>query len=108
MITHVFSDATTWPTIIANRQRFDETLRWLRANGIDPCDVPTDTTLTVETTDTGTVIRYDAYLRDEHGRKYLADPHDDTKGAAREQRTTPLTVPPPAYWSVGAIPDQQS
>jgi hypothetical protein len=105
MTTHLICDATTWPAIAASPERFNETLAWLRANSIEPNDVPTDTTVTVVTTDDGAaVIRYEVYLRDGGGHKYFADA-DDTKGAAREWRTTPLTVLPPAYWWIDTTPE---
>lgn len=42
---------------------------WLMANNIAPSDVPIHSTIAVVTAENGTqTIRYDAYLRDEHGR----------------------------------------
>lgn len=102
MATHLICDAATWPTIADSPQRLNDLLTWLRANGVNPDDIPTDTTTTVEpgSPDGALVIRYEVYVRDDSGHKQLADPADDTKGAAREWRTTPLAVLPPAHWWV--------
>ncbi|MGJ5897977.1 hypothetical protein ACSCBZ_39425 [Streptomyces niveiscabiei] len=67
----------------------DAVANWLRANGIDPCDVPIHGPITI---DQGR-IRYAAHLRNEAGRKYV----DETTGdVAQEERTAPLKVEPPA------------
>jgi hypothetical protein len=100
MRTQLISDATTWPTISADPHRWDETLTWLRANHIDPCDVPTDATITIED---GAVIRYEVFCRDTTGHKYLADPDDTEKGAAREERTVPLLASPPVHWPAETV-----
>lgn len=67
---------------------------WLRANDIDPNDVPIEGPITIETEASvrGWSIRYVAHLRNEQGRKYV----DETTGeVAQEQRTAPLKVAPP-------------
>lgn len=67
----------------------DAVADWLRANGIDPCDVPIHGPIAI---DQGR-IRYVAYLRNEAGRKYV----DETTGdVAQEERATLLKVEPPA------------
>ncbi|MDX3232971.1 hypothetical protein [Streptomyces sp. ME19-01-6] len=66
---------------------------WLRANGVDPRDVDI-APITIEQHNGGQrVIRYTAALRDAEGHRYR-DPA--TSGAAREERTVPLLVEPPA------------
>ncbi|WP_307621697.1 hypothetical protein [Streptomyces sp. V3I7] len=62
---------------------------WLRANGIDPRDVPIEGPIAIE----HGRIRYAALLHDEAGRRYQ-DP--STGHAAREVRSAPLVVEPPA------------
>lgn len=106
MTTHLICDATTWPTIANSPQRLKELLTWLRANGVNPDDIPTDTTTTVEpgSPEGPLVIRYEVYLRNEDGHKHLADPADEGKGAAREWRTTPLAVLPPGHWWIDPTP----
>lgn len=72
---------------------------WLRANDIEPTDVPTDAVpdLTVEG-----VITCPVYLRNAEGHKYLVG--DDV---ARGSITVPLKVRPPAAlhgWLAGLVP----
>ncbi|WP_329214898.1 hypothetical protein OG352_05470 [Streptomyces sp. NBC_01485] len=70
--------------------------RWLRINGIDPGDVPVPSELAVEDGAFGLVIRYEAYLRNAAGHRYV-DPADRDR-AARENRTVLLQLAPPAEW----------
>ncbi|MGW1796937.1 hypothetical protein ACWCQN_13220 [Streptomyces sp. NPDC001984] len=67
---------------------------WLRANDIDPNDVPIDGPITIEPLTMGGArcIRYAALLRNERGRHY-EDP--GTGDVAREERIQPLKVEPP-------------
>lgn len=68
---------------------------WLRANDIDPSDVPIEGPIAVEQGH----IRYTAHLRNEDGHKYV----DQTTGdVAQEDRTTLLKVEPPANVRVRA------
>lgn len=100
----IISNPDTWPTIANDQQLRTELFDWLRANGIEPNDIPIDSTVTIEPGDCGSAvrhthfIRHTAYLRNEHGRHYLADPDHPDKGAAREERTVPLIVPLPDTW----------
>lgn len=68
---------------------------WLRANGIDPDDVPIEGPITIEQGH----IHYTALLRNEDGHRYQ-DP--GTGDAAREERTAPLTVEPEGVTVDGA------
>ncbi|NEA67538.1 hypothetical protein [Streptomyces sp. SID12488] len=61
---------------------------WLRANGIDPNDVPHEGPITID----GQCIRYAALLRNEDGHRYVDQATGD---AAREERTASLKVEPP-------------
>jgi hypothetical protein len=67
---------------------------WLRANRIDPCDVPIDAEIVIEreTTGGGWCIRYTALLRNSDGCLY-DDPATDE--AARGERTALLVADPP-------------
>jgi hypothetical protein len=67
----------------------DAVARWLRDNDIDPNVVPIQGPITIEQGH----VRYAALLRNEAGYHYL-DP--STGEAAREDRTAPLKVAPPA------------
>jgi hypothetical protein len=102
-------DADTWP-VVACSERLPELRAWLRANGIDPGDVPIDEDIVIEretydvtthdsvdplTVDGDRMIRYTAYLRDADGCKYL---DEDTGEAAQEERVVPLVVDPPPQW----------
>lgn len=62
---------------------------WLRANDIDPNDVPIEGPITIEQGH----IRYAALLRNEDGHRYV---DESTGDAAREEQTAPLKVEPPA------------
>lgn len=62
---------------------------WLRANDIDPGDVPIDGPIAI---DDEQRIRYAALLRNEAGHRYVDQATGD---AAREERTAPLKVDPP-------------
>lgn len=62
---------------------------WLRANGINPDDVPVEGPITIDEQQ----IRYTAMLRNETGHHYV---DDSTGEAAREARTAPLATEPPA------------
>lgn len=86
-------DADTWP-FVACSERLPELRAWLRANGIDPSDVPVYEDIAIEQSTPGgdRTIRFTAYLRNADGRLYL----DEVTGeAAREERTVPLVVDPP-------------
>lgn len=106
MATNIISDATRWREISSKPQRLDELLGWLRSNGIDPHDIPTTATLTLEATspEGALALRYMANLRNAEGRFYASDPDSETSGPACEERVTPLTVPPPAHWGVAPSP----
>ncbi|MFD4569371.1 hypothetical protein ACFWOX_34040 [Streptomyces sp. NPDC058467] len=74
---------------------------WLRANGIDPDDVPLEGPIAIERDRLGKwSIRYAALLRNEAGHRYVDPATDD---AAREERTTPLKVDPPANVQVTSL-----
>lgn len=84
-----------WPEFFGTH-RHAEFLSWLKANGIDPEDVPTNTEITVETGTGGDrVIHYTAFLRNEDGAKYLDEATGD---AAHKERTAPVQVEPPMHW----------
>lgn len=67
---------------------------WLTANGIDPHTVPIDGDLTIIDTDNGRAIRVETFVH-ENGAKVI-----DERGEAeaREIRTVPLAVEPPAWF----------
>ncbi|MER6834259.1 hypothetical protein ACFWHF_12070 [Streptomyces griseoincarnatus] len=67
---------------------------WLRANDIDPCDVPLDAHISIEPLTLGgdRCIRYTAVVRDEGHVRY--DPQ--RRGPASEQRIAVLKADPPA------------
>ncbi|MFJ1650069.1 hypothetical protein ACIOC2_01375 [Streptomyces sp. NPDC088337] len=68
---------------------------WLTANGINPNHVPVDSDLTIEVTEQGRVIRFEAFVLNDDGH-----PQIDERGqhAVREVRTTPLHQEPPEWW----------
>ncbi|PBC72304.1 MULTISPECIES: hypothetical protein [unclassified Streptomyces] len=90
----VLNDATIWPTI-AETPRRQQLCDWLTANGIDYQNVAVPDPLTVETVPDGQrIIRHTVYLLTDDGYRYT-DPNDPNQ-AAREERTAPLLVEPPA------------
>ena len=68
---------------------------WLRANDIDPNDVPINGPISIEheVTSGDRRIRYAAMLRNEAGRHYL---DEGTRAVAQEDHTAPLKIEPPA------------
>ena len=74
---------------------------WLRANGIDPDDVPIDGPIAIEreSTEGPWSIRYAALLRKD-GQRYL---DEATGGPAQELRTVPLKIEPPENMQVRRI-----
>ncbi|MDX3507370.1 hypothetical protein PV755_00275 [Streptomyces caniscabiei] len=102
-------DADMWP-VVACSERRTELCAWLRANNINPDDVPIGEDIVIEwetynvtahdsdapqTIEGDRAIRYTAYLRNADGFKYL----DEATGEpAQEERTVPLVVDPPPQW----------
>ncbi len=75
--------------------RRKELTDWLTANHIEPCDVPIDGDLTIDTVDGQRVVRYEALVRDANGRLMLNDRGNEV---AVERRMVPLLVDPPDWW----------
>ncbi|WP_372352657.1 hypothetical protein [Streptomyces sp. KL116D] len=100
-VIRLISNKALWNLHVAEG-RAEEIQEWVRANNIDPSDVPVDADMTIEDTPDGRVIRYAANLRDAEGGRLLADP---AGGVQQEERTVPLVVEPPAGWPVYAAPD---
>ncbi|MFF5795768.1 hypothetical protein [Streptomyces albogriseolus] len=69
---------------------------WMRANSINPDDVPVHSEIALEDSAFGMLVRYEAYLLNEDGRRYV-DP-DNPDRAATENRTALLQLPPPTSW----------
>ena len=67
----------------------DAVAGWLRANDIDPSDVPIDGPITIEQGH----IHYAALLRNEDGHRYV---DESTGDVAWGNQTAPLKVDPPA------------
>lgn len=90
-------DADTWPVVACNDRLRQELQAWLRANGIDPGDVPVHEDITIEPLTLGgdRAIRHTVYLRNADGAKYLDEATGD---AAQEERIVPLVVDPPPQW----------
>ena len=64
---------------------------WLQCNGIDPADVPIDSTIVVNEH----TITLDVFVRADHGAKVF-DPI--AEGPLTERRTVPCQSRPPAAW----------
>ena len=80
-----------WPD-----DRLDAIRAWLKANNINPSDVPIRGDLYLEPDpDGGQRIAYEAFHLDSQGHR-----HVDERGesAAIERRHTPLLVDPPDWW----------
>lgn len=67
---------------------------WLTAHDIEPHDVPIDGDLTIQDTDEGRVIRCEVFVAVDEAKVV------DARGerGAREMRTVPLAVEPPAWF----------
>lgn len=74
-----------------------ELLQWLRLNEIDPNDVPFDSKLLLAEHDGEWVIRYEVFLRNGNGLRYLVSGTDEL---AVQDVLTPLMFDPPAHWLV--------
>lgn len=92
----VVYEPSQWPGLV-QEGRHEDLRQWLRANGIDPADVPVGEEITIEPLTLGgdRAIHYTAYLRNAEGRFYR---DEDTEGPAQESLTVPLTVAPPPQW----------
>ncbi|MFF3884090.1 hypothetical protein [Streptomyces sp. NPDC001914] len=77
----------------------DAVRQWCRQNGIDPSSVPVSSDMVIEDSAFGLVIRYDAFLFDENGRRYV-DPENPGHPAMAE-RTVVLVIAPPYEWTHG-------
>ncbi|MFF0139723.1 hypothetical protein ACFYRN_25125 [Streptomyces sp. NPDC005227] len=73
--------------------------QWFRSNGIEPRDVPVHSEVVIEDSAFGLVIRYEAYLSNAQGCKYVDPEHPDQ--AAMAARTAVLLAAPPAAWLTG-------
>ncbi|WP_228916824.1 hypothetical protein [Streptomyces sp. DH20] len=78
---------------------------WMRANSINPDDVPVHSELAIEDSAFGMVIRYRALRRTPSGRLF-PDPNDPDR-LATQGRTTLLQLPPPADWVTPAGGDRR-
>lgn len=66
---------------------------WVKANGLNPNDIPLTHPIRVEDGDDGPVIRYVAYARTEEDVQQADSIHSDEVPTV--ERTAPCTVPPP-------------
>lgn len=83
--------ARGWPD-----DRLEVLRAWLRANGINPSDVPIHGDLYLDPGPDGTPhIHYEAFHLDSEGRRHV---NERGQNAAIERRTTPLLVDPPDWW----------
>ncbi|WP_225080468.1 MULTISPECIES: hypothetical protein [unclassified Streptomyces] len=69
---------------------------WLRANGIDPKQVPVYSELVITDSAFGMVIRYEVHRTTPNGRLF-PDPHHPDR-LATQGRTALLRLPPPPDW----------
>lgn len=79
------------PRIDISEDRRIAVATWLQCNGIDPADVPIDSTIVVN----DNTITLDVFTRAENGAKTF-DPV--TEGPVTERRTYPCQSQPPAVW----------
>lgn len=98
----LISNTALWHLHVAEGR--DRALRdWVRANGLNPNEIPINADMTIEDTPDGRVIRYTAYTLSSSGAK-LADPVRSGE-ALTEERAVPLVVEPPAGWPMYAVPE---
>jgi hypothetical protein len=78
---------------------------WLRANGVDPNRVPTDSDLYIETDDNGHgTLHFEQYDTDAFGRPI---PNERGDGAARRPADVPLASEPPEWWRPHSKPTRE-
>ncbi|NEC77229.1 hypothetical protein [Streptomyces rochei] len=70
--------------------------RWLRLNQIDPSDVPVRSSLVLEDSAFGPVIRYDAFVTTDEDRRLIDAAYGDQPVTRR--RTALLWQEPPLEW----------
>lgn len=88
MITTVYAATNEDLNTFHRSSRWPVMIDWLKANGINPSDVPLATPVTVEESiRRKPVIRYWVYVRDEDGKKLVADDEP-----VMEEQSTPLMV----------------
>ncbi|MFC5802793.1 hypothetical protein [Streptomyces formicae] len=83
--------ATFSPYLI--RRHRAQLCTWAEANGLDPDAIPDTHPIRVEEGESGTVIRYRAFVLTDSGHTQ-PDPSDTTE-VLTEECTAPCTVPPP-------------
>jgi hypothetical protein len=78
---------------------------WLRANGINPDDVPLDADMTITTADNGARWLWcEVYARDATGHVVVNVQGD---AATRTTVTVPLTTEPPDWWQPHVKPSRE-
>lgn len=78
---------------------------WLRANGINPDEVPLDADLTIEADATGQRwIRCETYCTTNDGQRFMNAEGTD---AARELVLAPLKTEPPTWWQPHTRPSRE-
>jgi hypothetical protein len=78
---------------------------WLRANGINPDEVPLDADLTIEADATGQRwIRCETYCTTNDGQRFVNAEGTD---AARELVLAPLKTEPPTWWQPHTRPSRE-
>ncbi|CAL9302994.1 hypothetical protein [Streptomyces sp. SudanB91_2054] len=88
--------AVLWGRIEREPRLLRAVQRWLRLNQIDPSDVPVRSSLVLEDSAFGPVIRYDAFATTDEGRR-LIDAADGDRPVTR-RRTALLWQEPPLEW----------
>lgn len=78
------------------RDHHEDLCRWLRANDVDPVQVPMDTDMTLEADNTGQRwLRFEVYAENAKGERFM---NAWGTAAARDRRIVPLLADPPAWW----------
>jgi hypothetical protein len=103
----IVSDRFRWPALCDDEERkgrYQQLLAWLRANGIEPNDIPARSTVSiVPGPDGGEAIRHTVYLRSEGGH-IQASP--DGSVPVTEPRLVPMLAPLP-WRTTPATPSDQ-
>jgi hypothetical protein len=89
----------------AHRDRREDLCAWLRANGIDPDEVPLDADMTITTVDNDARwLRCEVFVTDANGRRMLNERRTDV---ARDTVTVPLRAEPPSWWQPHLRPSRE-
>lgn len=87
-------------------QHRQQLCQWVKANGLNPHDIPDTHPLRVEEGQDGPAIRYQCFVRNEHGDKMRHPRSPDEVWTV--EAITPCTIPPPRLGTPAPQSEQQA